>query len=260
MGRFMSSLARTGTCAWFALVLLGLCSCSAEQPPDQALDAARGATADAQPATTAPNEAATVQATPNDAAVAVMPDAGSALDAGPARDAAAEAALESPRDAGSDSAPGASAECSAHADCMLVAKSCCTCEKTLDNVRAERVDAGASVPCPGLCGACPEPPPYDPLNLWVAPACLSGRCGVHDLRRADETRCTRDDECETVHESLECCQSCSSDPRFYRAKRKDRAVTRAGSPCAGDVGCPPCVPTLPPAFCAADGHCAVRAR
>jgi hypothetical protein len=246
----MSSLARTGTLAWFALAL---CGCSAERMSDPGIDAARGPGGDAQPGAAAPNDAEPVQSSVTDAALAPR-------DAGPDHEAAADAAHESPRDAGSDGAQEASVECSAHADCMLVAKSCCSCEKTLDNVRAVRVAAGASVPCPGLCGACPEPPPYDPLNVWVAPACSSGRCAVHDLRQAEETRCTRDDECETVSESQMCCQTCSSEPRFYRAKRKDRAVTTGGSPCAGDVACPACVPTLPPAFCAADGHCAVRAR
>ena len=246
----MSRLARTGTLAWLAL---GLCGCSAERMPDPGIDAAPGSEADAQAGVTAPNDAEPVQSSVTVAATA-------SRDAGPDRDAAADAARESPRDASSDGAQEASVECSAHADCMLVAKSCCSCEKTLDNVRAVRVDAGASVPCPGLCGACPEPPPYDPLNVWVAPACSNGRCAVHDLRQAEETRCTRDDECETVYESQMCCQTCSSEPRFYRAKRKDRAVITGGSPCAGDVACPACVPTIPPAFCAADGHCAVRAR
>jgi hypothetical protein len=147
--------------------------------------------------------------------------------------------------------------CMKHADCMLVAKSCCACEKTLENVVALPLGANASVPCPGLCGGC-APLPYDPLNAWVAPACVQGQCAAQDLRKAEETRCTRDDDCEAVPESQRCCTTCSSDPKFYRAKRKGSTVTVDGAPCAGDVACPACIPTLPTAYCAPDGHCAVR--
>jgi hypothetical protein len=259
MGRSMRSMARTDTVSLWTLGLLGLCSCSADRLSEPEVDAARGVDAaqrsesDAQPGSRAWVDAEPVQTPSKDGAAA-------ASEAGPARDAEAEATVERPRDAGNDGAQASSAECVAHADCALVAKSCCACEKTLENVRGVRADSGATVPCPGLCGACPEPPPYDPLNAWVAPACQNGRCSVHDLRQAEETRCTRDDECQAVHESQSCCPTCSSEPRFYRARRKDRAVTTADSPCVGDVACPACVPTLPAAFCAADGHCAVRAR
>jgi hypothetical protein len=250
----MRAMARPGTAVVRTFALALLWGCGVESVNGTAHDAAEPSDATQVLDASSQGDAGDAASSGQDAAA--LRDAAS-----PATDAEAgakDAASQSANDAGT-LADGAvqSGSCTKHADCMLVAKSCCACEKTLDNVRALPLGADASVACPGLCGAC-APIPYDPLNAWVAPACVQGQCAVHDLRKAPETSCTRADECIAVAESVTCCQSCSSDPKLWRARRKDSAVTTAGSACVGDVFCPACEPIPPEVFCAADGHCAVR--
>ena len=143
-------------------------------------------------------------------------------------------------------------------DCKLVPKSCCACPSTnLDDVRAALY---VDMECPLIaCAPCPEPS-RDPLRPWLAPACESGVCIARDLRKAAETACSQDADCVLSPERISCCGSCSAAPHAYRALRKGVSVALAGAACAGDVACPTCTASyLPTPYCAADGHCAVRA-
>lgn len=158
--------------------------------------------------------------------------------------------------------PSHAAGCTADEECSLVPRACCGCRPTLDNMRGVHIDdeAAALTGCAGvLCGEC-EVRPHDPLAAWPAPVCIEGQCSVRDLRRADETLCTDDNDCQLSPPKRSCCGSCISDPRSWQALRKGANVHLAGRGCSGDVFCDDCKLAYPPAFfCASDGHCAVRA-
>jgi hypothetical protein len=172
-------------------------------------------------------------------------------------DAAARDAASDP-----DAGPSASPGCTTDEQCALVPRGCCGCGPTLDSVRAVHVDdeASAQAACAGVqCGEC-QPRPHDPLAAWPAPTCVAGQCTVRDLRRAEETRCTNDGDCQLSPAQRSCCGACSSDPHGWQALRKGATVHLAGHGCAGDVVCWECELRYPPTiFCATDGHCAVRA-
>jgi hypothetical protein len=156
----------------------------------------------------------------------------------------------------------AGASCDQDSECTLVASSCCACGATALTLEpvAFADEARELAACAAFdCGECP-PIKRSPFEPWLAPACVEGQCVARDLRSDDATRCTRDDECVLSWPQQACCGRCSSDPGAWRALRSGASVHLAGHGCTGDVACTPCPQALQPtAFCAEDGHCAVRA-
>jgi hypothetical protein len=260
LGAAMRMTAQAGTSAAALGLLFALAACDADAKLSEPLPEGGSAHLDASAQAVASDASANGSDTataasdrglpPGDAsATQVVSDASSAADA----DASAA------RDAGADT----SETCRTHADCNLVAKPCCLCELTPADVVAVLRGRESSVQgvCKGgvSCGPC-APKPYEPLRAWVAPACENGTCVVRDLRKADETRCAQDQDCRLSAEAVSCCDTCLADPRVYRACRKDAVPALAGERCAAGMGCPPCVASYSPTpYCAADGHCAVRA-
>ena len=174
---------------------------------------------------------------------------------------------EEPRDSGARDAgarrDAAVAECQAHSDCTAIASNeapCCTCALTsVEGARALPRDEAQrelqECSSTALCGECPSPT-HEPLAPVIKAACVAQRCVVIDVRDDDVSRCTRDDECTL--ESRGCCPACGADPSGYLALRAD--ADRALLACDPLPPCLPCAEEArPEAFCAPDGHCAVRA-
>jgi hypothetical protein len=211
-----------------------------------------------------------------------LPDAGSA-DAGRLVDAKAERPNDAglpPSDAGfgghldasddggadvsddggrvvSDAGP---LDCTSHEQCELVETGCCRCEinpsaDQLIAVPRDRArDAGTA--CTGGSCSC-APDLHDPLAPVLRAACVERRCVVKDVRREEASRCTSDSECRV--ETGSCCDLCTNEPDRYLALRSALDYVSTDR-CDPRIGCPACVtpPPLPSAFCAVDGHCAVR--
>ncbi len=155
-----------------------------------------------------------------------------------------------------------SGSCTTSADCTLIPTGCCgECLPTLTGVEAvlaADAEAEANANCPGgppACGPC-APQAFDPQRPVPFASCEQGRCQVVDLRADPRTQCSRDEDCEI--EKTTCCEPCGDVPVGWVAKRLDVSTEFPviGS-CAG-TACPDCVANEPTAFCAADGHCAVR--
>ncbi len=149
--------------------------------------------------------------------------------------------------------------CSKDAQCVLIARGCCSaCEPTADDViavlSAEQEAAREKIcPQPVACGPC-EVTVYDPTRAHVVAACEAAHCVVRDVRKDASSACARDADCE-LHSSG-CCPSCGGDPSGYIALRKgepDPVTCDPVPPCA------PCEESIAPQpYCAGDGHCAVR--
>jgi len=218
-----------------ALAVLSLAGCEAK-------DGADGSRADA-------NVAADAGTTAGDAG-ATTPDAS---------DARVGASGDAAQDASTNAAVGA---CEKHTDCTMVARGCCAaCSPTKADYIAAPVALAAAVKkseCPAGNVACsPCPPQVDqPLAPRLRAACVAQRCEIVDLREQDVSRCTSDTECGL--DSLGCCPGCGSDPSAYVSLRvgADDSVLA----CFPIPPCDPCVQSgpAPQAYCAADGHCAVR--
>lgn len=175
-------------------------------------------------------------------------------------DAGAQAdAAPTPRDA------QVVAECQTHSDCAIRPKAgspsavCCSCgpeslagARALTREEAERErDA-----CNGqvVCSPCP-PKEHDPLAPVIRAACVSQRCVAIDVREEDDSRCESDADCTL--ESAGCCPGCGEDPLAYLSRNLDADPSLLL--CDPIPPCVPCAePGKPRAFCAADGHCAVR--
>lgn len=159
--------------------------------------------------------------------------------------------------------PPPAGECRIHSDCVLVARGCCgSClppskEEVLavPSAMANEVHK-EQCPTPVACGSCAVMDP-DPLSPLYAAGCVDHRCKIVDLRSDEISRCDSDSDCAPV--SRLCCPAYSSDPANYVGvnEASDRALLEC-------FPVPPCIPPDvhpdPVAFCAPDGHCAVRRR
>jgi hypothetical protein len=165
-------------------------------------------------------------------------------------------------DAGT-SAPDATApigECETHQDCVLIDRGCCAAcppapkESVLavPEARAEELRR-AQCASPVSCGSCP-PANYDPLADRVVAACIEGACTTLDLREEELTRCSDDDDCVVRGEG--CCAACAAQPSSAIAIRAD--ADDALLACDPAPPCNTCRPAALEAFCASDGHCAVK--
>ena len=155
-------------------------------------------------------------------------------------------------------------ECRGHTDCVLLGRGCCgSClPPTRDEVRAvtkaQFEEAYKSeCPSPVHCGQCYVSDP-EPLAPLFEAACIARRCELVDMRADDISRCDSDSDCAAV--SRGCCPAHSSAPADYVGVRSgaDRSLLEC-------TPAQPCVPPdaqqpIPIAFCAEDGHCAVRRR
>jgi hypothetical protein len=86
------------------------------------------------------------------------------------------------------------------------------------------------------------------------------RCEAIDLRAHPVSACTDDSECRL--RVPDCCE-CGADTSFERlvAVRADASATLEPLLCDPGTGCTECAPVYPSsveAYCAPDGHCAVR--
>ena len=91
----------------------------------------------------------------------------------------------------------------------------------------------------------------------LVPVCLASRCTVFDVRAQPLSACSVDSECKLV--PSDCC-ACGD---AFIAVRSGSETALTDTVCNPDRTCPPCEPKAPvgiEAFCAGDGHCAVRSR
>jgi hypothetical protein len=151
------------------------------------------------------------------------------------------------------------AACMVDSDCVLVFRGCCACPpRDLMSVIATnqaRLQEVQDAQCGGPVCSCPASE-YDPLAAILRATCVDYQCAAIDLRQVALSKCSQDSDC--VAEGLGCCGATSGEPMDYVGVHKD-----ADDSILQCVPAPPCVPTPPPApppvaFCANDGHCAVR--
>lgn len=154
-------------------------------------------------------------------------------------------------------------ECLQNTDCVMVVRGCCagclppTREQVLAVPKSEREAAQREqCPDPVSCGPCYVTDP-EPLAPLLVAACVAKRCELVDLREEAISSCTSDSDCVAVGRG--CCPPSSADPVEYVGLQKD-----ASTDLLACFPIPPCIPPLPHelpiAYCAADGHCAVRRR
>lgn len=154
--------------------------------------------------------------------------------------------------------------CSRHDECTLAINDCCgPCGVPgLDDYDAILIsradDHRRSVCAEDDPVACPECATL--VNPALGATCREGRCQEYDVRALPLSACAQDDECRL--RVRDCCE-CGGDtsPFALIAVRVDSTGDYAGLVC-DDLACPECEPTYPDtveAYCAGDGHCAVRA-
>ncbi len=153
--------------------------------------------------------------------------------------------------------------CEDNGDCVLASNTCCgTCGRPelsdFDAINPAHHEAHRESVCPG------EPPPCPGCATMPNPdlgaTCDSGLCQGFDVRTMDLSACTSDAECRL---RVTGCCACGGDTSPYSliAIRADaegdyQALVCDETPCAG---CEPVYPTdAVEAYCADDGHCAVR--
>lgn len=200
---------------------------------------------------------------PADPATASTRDAGREAGArSSVPDASDDGPVVVPRDAGMpvpDATPPTGA-CQTHGDCVLIDRDCCAAcppapKESVLAVPESLAEAAQRARCasPVSCGDCP-PANYDPLADRVVAACIEGSCTVLDLREEELTRCSDDDEC--VVRGAGCCAACAPRPSEAIAIRED--ADDAVLACDPAPACTTCRPAALEAFCASDGHCAVK--
>jgi hypothetical protein len=185
----------------------------------------------------------------------------------PATEAGSDAASAAGSDAalGRDAAPNGDAgelACTAHEQCGLYQTECCPCEPPSGT--GKRVPGLVARPplaaeCSQVqCEVCiqPETGPLDPR--WTA-GCMQNQCAIVDVRKHDVSRCTTDADCRIEDGTY--CDPCTNRPdRWFGVRKGADLSLLMRAPSAPIGACLPCVnpEPLPVAFCAADGHCAVR--
>jgi hypothetical protein len=154
--------------------------------------------------------------------------------------------------------------CSEPSDCTLALNDCCApCGRpelvNFDAILQSEVDAHRAAVCPDPAA---EPCPRCPtaLNADVGATCGMGRCAGFDVRTMPLSACTTDADCRLrVRECCEC--GGTLDPWALIAIRADAEPAYADLVCDSDTACAGCAPVYPDAaqaYCATDGHCAVR--
>jgi hypothetical protein len=157
--------------------------------------------------------------------------------------------------------------CTEPADCILAAEEgCCfPCGDTLTleqvtAVNREHASAYYESQCPGEL-ECPDC--IRATNPSLQTTCnASSHCEVFDVRRLPLSACASDAECRV--RVPDCCE-CGAlvDPESLIALNADEVGSYLSRVCGPfDGACDPCAAVYPDtveAYCAADGHCAVRA-
>lgn len=166
-----------------------------------------------------------------------------------------------------DGCPPPWLSCDEPADCILAPENgCCfPCGESLSleqvtAIHREHASAYYESECPGEL-ECPDCIPARNPSLRTT-CSAAGQCEVFDVRRLPISACTSDTDCRV--RVPDCCE-CGAvvDPASLIALHVDEVgpyVARVCGPFDGD--CAPCAPVYPDtveAYCAADGHCAVRA-
>lgn len=155
------------------------------------------------------------------------------------------------------------APCTEPTECTLAIDTCCgPCGvPTLDDfdpILVSRADDHRAAVCPDpsvICPACPVAP-----NPNLGATCTANRCTAFDVRTIPLSACTSHDDCRL--RVRECC-ACGGDtsPFSLIAIRADSEAAYQALVCGSEIACPECEPTYPSdvsAYCADDGHCAVR--
>jgi hypothetical protein len=154
------------------------------------------------------------------------------------------------------------ASCASPPECAIAWRSCCgACrEPTLadvDAVNRERLDEHFREVCPEPV-PCPEC--VTPTSPDLLATCRAGSCVAIDVRADAVSACTADVDCRL---RVTGCCACggSTAPEDLIAIRVDGELDYLALVCAPDVACPACEPVYPDdveAYCAPDGHCAIR--
>jgi hypothetical protein len=154
--------------------------------------------------------------------------------------------------------------CQKPGECVLDAKGCCGLSCQPDdqlvavrrgeeqNVIAATCDQTGPVPCPKCARQ---------IAGNIQAFCVSGKCGVVDLRKDAISSCSKDDECVLRYGT--CCQSCSggSIEQIVSIKKGNESQLETQI-CSGKESCDKCLPVFPPGVRArcdqATGHCYVQ--
>lgn len=156
------------------------------------------------------------------------------------------------------------ARCEEPADCILApAGGCCfPCGESLEledvtAIRHSRAAEYYALYCPGEL-ECPACVPATNVNLQAT--CIEHSCEAIDVRRLPLSACTSDEQCRL--RVPDCCE-CDADTRVERliALNADEVDAYVELVCGSSAGACPCEATYPDtveAYCAADGHCAIR--
>lgn len=154
--------------------------------------------------------------------------------------------------------------CARPSDCTLAIDDCCgpcgvPALDDFDAIATSRADAHTRFVCPDP-GSTPCPGCVAMDNPSLGATCTEGRCTGFDVRQLAISACTDDSVCRL--RTRDCCEcGGSTDPSSLIAVRGDARAAYMELVC-DDFACGACEPTYPTtveAYCATDGHCAVRA-
>lgn len=154
--------------------------------------------------------------------------------------------------------------CTQNTECVLMEPGCCSsCSPlTIDGVEAIAADKQSefrSLTCEftdPICPAC-DPQP----NPELVAICDTGSCAKHDLGQLPITSCSNDDDCAVRYP--DCCSCGASDPGPFEVFAYNPAFETETQELLCEPGfcaldCVPAVITTAEAYCAEDGHCALR--
>jgi hypothetical protein len=148
--------------------------------------------------------------------------------------------------------------CDDVSECVIVDNGCCAaCEPvprdSLTVVNRVRMNDFKD-PCPPIaCGACPNEDELTTARQYFVPTCGHGTCGMFDIRSTAYTECTADSDC-SLRDGAQCCEGCDG-KGLVSLNNQPRPELCS----AENVGCPPCVPIIPPEFAprCQEGRCRV---
>jgi hypothetical protein len=154
------------------------------------------------------------------------------------------------------------AVCSANGDCTLASSGCCPgCgAQTLADVDGvNKHDLAVHIhdvcPQPAYCPKCATA-----SNPNLLATCSAGACVAVDVRQESATACTADADCRL--RTTGCCECGGSlAPNELIAINTGKEAAYEALLCDAHTVCPDCGPIYPTtvqAFCAPNGHCAVR--
>jgi hypothetical protein len=152
--------------------------------------------------------------------------------------------------------------CSAPSDCTLAAPVCCAACDPVDLTafvalnRRHMADHARAIGCEGVaCAPCQEAPEEQKTSAYFTATCQNSRCVVLDVRTTPVTQCESPADCH-LRVGARCCEGCSPAGIVAIASEDElRGLVCDPTP----VGCPPCVPEIPPELTPAcrDGRCRV---